>query len=247
MSPMLIVQFLVLTFIICGVLIFFLKKTLFDSTQGAVNRLNRETEDVRNKQAELNEKIKEANEELEKRKQEANDLVAKMTEDAGEKAKEEKEKLIAKARQESEEILIKAQRTKDDMRKVIEKEMEMKIADFTADILQVVLSEKSTAALQESLLSDFLTELEKVNTSVVTQEVDSAEMITASKLSDQMKKKIQELISKKLGRNVEVKTSEDPKIVGGAILKLGSLALDGSLSNLVRETGTVLKEKIEKS
>ena len=47
--------------------IFFLKKILFDSTQGAVNRLNRETEAVRAKQAELNEKIKQANEELEER------------------------------------------------------------------------------------------------------------------------------------------------------------------------------------
>ena len=38
---MFIIQFLVLMTVVCGTLIFFLKKLLFDSTQGAVNRLNR--------------------------------------------------------------------------------------------------------------------------------------------------------------------------------------------------------------
>ena len=114
MTGMMILQFLVLMFVVNGVLIFFLRKSLFDSTQGAVNRLNRETADVRSKQSELNKKLKEANQELEKRRGEADSLVAKMQEDAEKKATEEREKIIKKARVDGEEIISKAQKAQDD-------------------------------------------------------------------------------------------------------------------------------------
>ena len=68
MNLMFFVQFIVLMFVVVGVIGFFLHKLLIGTTQGAVNRLNSETEATRAKQAELNQKIKEANEELEKRK-----------------------------------------------------------------------------------------------------------------------------------------------------------------------------------
>ena len=140
MNPMLIVQFLVIQSIFFGLVIFVLKKVVHDDTKGAVNRLNKETEEVRAKQAELNEKIKQANEELERRRKEADALVAKMTEEATEKAKEEREKLVNKARQEGEEIIAKAQATKDAMRKAVQKEIEMKMVDFSVEILNTVLT-----------------------------------------------------------------------------------------------------------
>ena len=102
MNPLIIVQFLIVQTIFFGLIIFVLKKVLHDDTKGAVNRLNKETEEVRAKQAELNEKIKLANEELERRKKEADALVARMTDEATDNAKEEREKLVNKARQEGE-------------------------------------------------------------------------------------------------------------------------------------------------
>jgi F0F1-type ATP synthase membrane subunit b/b' len=242
-----VVQIVVMFAIVGGVLIFFLRKLLFDSTQGAVNRLNKETEDVRVKQSELNEKIKQANEELAKRKKEADDLVAKMTDEATEKAKEEREKIINKAREEGEEILAKAQRSKEDLRKVIEKEMEMKTVDFTIEILKRLLSKRSNQALHDSLIEDFLSNLEKVDMGVMTQEINSAEIVTAVPLSDLLKAKAMTILKKKLNRNVAVTNKQDSSIVSGAVLRLGSLALDGSLKNLLFEEGTAIKEKIERS
>lgn len=247
MSMMLIIQFLVLTAIVSGVIIFVLKKTLYDSTQGAVNRLNKETEEVRAKQAELNEKIKQANEELEKRRKEADALVAKMTEDAQEKAKEEREKLVTKARQEGEEIIAKAQATKDAMRKTVEKELEMKLVDFSVDVLNVILSQKAKVALHECLVEEFMNELEKIDTSVITQNVNEAEIITAVAIDKKNKEHLSALLKTKMNREISIKASEDPTIVSGALIKFGSLSLDGSLRNFIKEAGTVLKEKVEKS
>ncbi|MFA5088364.1 MAG: F0F1 ATP synthase subunit delta [Candidatus Omnitrophota bacterium] len=247
MSGMLIVQFLVLTTVICSVLIFFLKKILFDSTQGAVNRLNHETEEVRSKQKELAEKIKQANEELEKRKKEADDLVARMKGQAEEEAKAEKEKLMLKARQEAEELLMKAQRTKEEMRKAIAKDMEMKTVDFSAEILSRVLPKKADESFHKYLVEDFLNGLENIDMKVVTQEIDSTEIITARSLSDEYKERLGAILKKKLNRPVAIKTTEDPGIISGAILKIGTLSLDGSLRNMIQEEGLAIKEKTERS
>ncbi len=246
MSLKLIFQFLVLTGVISGVLIFFLKKVLFDSTQGAVNRLNRETEDVRKKQAELNEKIKQANEELTTRRQEADELVTKMKENAHEKAMEEREKIITKARADAEEIINKAQQTKADMRKVVEQETEMKQIDYAAMILHDILEEKALLTLNDALTDDFLNSLESVDMEMISKDVNEAEVVSIAKLDDRHLKKFQEILDKKLGRPIKISLSEDRKMIGGVVLKFGSLALDGSLAHMVLEKGTELKELKEK-
>jgi F0F1-type ATP synthase membrane subunit b/b' len=118
---------------------FFIWKFSKDTIDKDLNRLNKETEAVRGKQIELNTKIKEASEELAKRKAEADALVAKMTEDASTKAKEERDKIVAKARIEGEEIIVKANNTKEEIRKAIVKDMDMKTIDVTALVLEEVL------------------------------------------------------------------------------------------------------------
>jgi len=246
MTGLLIIQFLVLTFVVSGVIIFALKKTMYDSTQGAVNRLNKETEEVRAKQAELNEKIKQANEELQKRQKEADALVAKMKEEAEEKAKKEREKLLTKARQEGEEIIAKAQGTKDAIRRAIEKEMDMKAVDVTTTILNNVLSQKAKEALHDCLFSEFLEELQKVDMSVITQAVTEAEVITATPLDKKFKEKLSEVLKTKMKKDISIKTAEDPHIISGTILRFGSLRLDGSLQNFIKQAALTQKEKIEK-
>lgn len=246
MNGMLILQFLVLTTIVSGVLIFFLHRTLVASTDGAVTRLNKETEDVRAKQSELNQKIKEANEELARRKKEAEALVAKMTTDAEEAAKAEREKMLQKAREESDEIIKKAQGSKQEIRRVIEKEMEAKAVDYTITILNSVLSEKARGALEQQLVVDFIENLQKVDMRLVSPEINTAEMVTAHEIDPGSRQRLAQLLKEKLNRDIQVVSVIDPKIISGVILRFGSLNLDGSLQNFIKETGLHLKEKIEK-
>jgi F0F1-type ATP synthase delta subunit len=243
---LLILKVLVLGGVFIGVVIFTLKKVLFDSTQGAVNRLNTETETVRAKQAELNEKIKQANEELAKRRAEADALLAKMKEDAASKASEEREKIIKKAREDSEEIISKAQKSKEDIRKVLEKEMEMKAIDFSIIMLNLVFSEKTNSALNDSLIEEFFQNLEKVDMSMVPEEIDAADVVAALPLADQMKNRLADILKGKLNRTIKINTEVDNKIIGGIILRFGSLALNGSLQYLLKEKGMEAKERLEK-
>lgn len=246
MNFMLIVQFIVLNFVVSGVILFFLHKTLIGTTQGAVRRLNNETEAARVKQAELNQKIKEANEELEKRRVEAEKLVKEMLEKGEEQTKEERQKIVTKARAEAEEVINKAQRTKDAVRKDIEKELHLKLVDECAKIFNMILSEKSSKVFSESLVEEFLDSLKGIDPSQVSPEVDSVTIVTASEFSDDSRKKIEHILNDKLKRPIKFVYEADPSVVGGVALKFGSLVLDGSLKSIIQDTTIKLKKQLQR-
>ncbi len=246
-SGLLILQFLILTAVVSGTIIFFLHRMLIASTDGAVRRLNSETEATRTKQKELNEKIKEADEELAKRKKEAAELAKKMMDEAENKAREEREKLVTKARQEGEEILAKAYGTRDKVRKDVEKEMEMKVIDFAVNILSSVLSERTRGVLEKELVQEFLEGLEKMDMSKIAADVKVLDIVTVNPATDEFKSKVAGIIKTKLQRDVSINATTDPNIVGGVVLKFGSLALDGSLQNFMREKAIAMKQKIEEN
>jgi F0F1-type ATP synthase delta subunit len=245
MNAMLILQFLVLMFVVCGTIIFFLHRTLVSSTDGAVRRLTHETEEMRAKQKELNQKIKEANEELVKRKGEADELTRQMITDAEEKAKAEREEVLKRTRAEGEEIIAKAQGTKEKMRKALESELKIKTVDFTMEILTRILSDRARGALNNQLVKEFVEKLEKVEMSQIGSDINTVEVITVSPIDNAVKDKITDIIKKKLNREIKINASVDEKIIGGAILRFGSLALDGSLKEMIFEVGTELKKKVE--
>lgn len=240
------VKLIILFSIMLGVSVFVLKKVFFDSTQGAMSRLNKEREVHQAKQTELNEKIKQANEELDKRRGEANALVAKMKEEAEAKAKEEAEKIINKARQTGEEVINKAQHTKEELRKAIEKEMSLKTVDFTLVILAQVLTGKGMTALNESLICEFLDGLEQVDMSMIGEGVNVAEVMTSIPLDEKLKTRLADILKKKLEREISVNGAVEPKLIAGIVLKFATLSLDGSLKSMLIKTSDFVKDKIDK-
>ena len=245
MGGMLILQFLILMFVVCGTIIFFLHRTLVSSTDGAVRRLTAETEERRSKQKELNQKIKEADEELAKRKKEADDLTRKMIADAEEKAKKEREELIKKARLEGEEIIAKAQNTRDKIKAVIEQEVKLKMVDFTMEILYKILTDKARGALNDQLMTEFVENLEHIDMSKIGTDIEVAEIISVSSLDEKVKDKIVTIIKSKLNRDIKINAMVDEKIIGGVMMRFGSLALDGSLREMILDEGRNLKKKVE--
>ncbi len=81
---------------------------------------------------------------------------------------------------------------------------------------------------------------------MIGEEVNTAEVITATPLAEHLKTRLADIMKKKLNRTVTISTATDTKIIAGALLKFGGLALDGSLSAMVKEKGNEVKEKIER-
>ena len=169
-----------------------------------------------------------------------------MKEEAEQHAKEEREKLLKKARAEGEEIIEKAQRTKEDMRKSLEKEAEIKVMDFTVLLLGEILSANTSDMINESIISDFLNDLEEVDMEMITEDTTSAEVTVSGPLADKLKNRLSEILKKKLNREILLNIEEDKKIISGMVLKFGSLSLNGSLKYLLEDKGTEVKEKLER-
>ena len=238
-------KFLILMAVVCVPLILFLRWALVSDADKAVRRLDLQAEGARAKQAELERKIKEADEELSKRKAESDRLTQKMITEAEEKAREEREKLIQKARTEGEEIITKAQATKDNIRKELEKEMFLKAIDYAIQIVTAILSQEARGILSNRLLNEFKEGLEKVDMSRIGLDVTTAAVMTAFSLENEGKDDISKILNDKLKRAIQIEFQVDPQIVGGAVLKFGSLALDGSLHSHIKEAAVGLKQKME--
>jgi F0F1-type ATP synthase delta subunit len=241
----LIIQFLVLTALVSGIIIFFLHRTLISSTEGAVKRLNDEIAKATTKQAELSRKIREADEELSRRQAEARQLADKMKSDAENESQQEREKIVKRAREEGEEIILKAQNAKEKMRIDLEKEMDSKGIDFGMRILNSVLSQKAIGALEQVLITEFMESLKSIDMSRISTEIKEVEVITLSPLGEDAKKQFSQVIKSKVNRDLNLIAKTDKNIGGGVVLKFGSMALDGSVRNLLRETATSLKKEVD--
>lgn len=241
-----IIQFLVLTAFVSGVLIFTLHRVLISSVDGAKQRLDKEAESARLRQAELSQKIKEADEELSRRRQELDAIEKKLKSDMEASSSKEKEAILTKARQEGEEIIAKAQNSRDQIRRDIERTMELKIIDYSSRVLTDILSAKSRNGLDKVLAEDFVEKLKNVDMSRIGPDVNSAELVTASVLDQKLQAEIASVLDDKLKRKISVNTKVDASIVGGVMIQFGSLLLDGSLKNALRSSAVALKQEAEK-
>lgn len=57
-----------------------------------------------------------------------------------------------------------------------------------------------------------------------------AELISALAVNDDQKAKITKFLSKRLGRKVTLRVSEDPRLIGGAILRAGDMVIDATVT-----------------
>lgn len=242
----LIVQFLLLTAIISGALIFALHRVFVSSVEGAKHRLERDAEAARAREAELNAKIKQASEELAARKKELDQLEQKMKSDLEASAEKHREELVTKARTDAEEIITKAQNAADGIRLEIEKQMEIRIIDHAVTIIGGVLTKRARVSLEKDLLEEFLEQLKNVDMSKISQDIKKADVVTSLGLSDPELKRISDEVKVRSGRLFEFHSKVDASHIAGVVIHFGSLQLDGSLRTAVKEAAVALKAEAEK-
>ena len=243
---MLLVKAIILGVVITGILGFVLYQYLSKSTYSHLDNLKQQTDQVRNKQSELNEKIKQASEELNKRRAEADALVGRMKNEAETTAQEEREKIIKKARSDSEEILNKAHQSKAVVGKELEKQMHLKAVDFSILVLKEILSTRAMGGFNENMISEFLDNLENVDMSLIDDTLDTADVITAAPLDKKSEERLLSIIKNKMNRDIKINNIIDKKIINGIVLKFGSLSLNGGLVELLKDQGVLIKEKLDR-
>lgn len=242
---MLIFQFILIQTIIFGIVIFILRRIMLKSTESSVNRLNKSYEELNERKEKLAELIKKAEEEYEKKKQEAKMIVKEMREKTQEELDDKRSKLMEKAHKDAERLLSDTMSAKDRIRDEIRREEKMRMVEIVEELLGQALGEMFNKKIDRLLIDDFASEFSEMDTSNIPPSVKEVEFITRSGMEEDQKKKVLELIEKKAGRKLALKEQTDPKVIGGIVIKFGSLTLDGSVASKLEDSAVKRKIKIE--
>ncbi len=241
---MFIFQFIVLQIIVFSGVIYFLKKILYGDTESAIQRLGHVYQDLLNKQTELTQKIDQAEKDYQAKKEEGSAIIDKMKYDALDEMRKKEDEIVKKARAEAEEIVNKAHAAKDQFYREIEKELSRKMTDFVAGLMGDVFTEKLARPVHEELIADYLARAKDFDLSGVDAALTKIGVRSALPLKKETLEKLKTLLSTKLNREVALEEKADKTLVAGIALEFGTLLLDGSLSNSVREVAEEQKKKI---
>jgi F0F1-type ATP synthase delta subunit len=98
-------------------------------------------------------------------------------------------------------------------------------------VFKDVIREKFEA----SLIDEFLLDFAKVDSAHISSKLDFVEAVYSKQLDEKTKSRIKENIYAKIPSKPPIKEIVDGKIIGGIMLKFGSLVLDGSVAAKIKE------------
>lgn len=194
-------------------------------------------------------KEEEATRQLEEAKQKAQEIVSKATEEAenlkGRIIKEsnnEGDNIVKEARVKSDEIVQQADRARQRLLSEVDNRVASEAINRACELIQHALPEqfKRDAHLQwvEELIASGFTKLERLR---IPADIREIKIVSAFKLNEVQHKALSKKLKETLGREIALKEENDPKIVAGIIISIGSLVLDGSLKNKIQEQAQNVK------
>lgn len=240
---MLIFEFVLVETIVFLIVFFVLRRMMVQNTTSAVNRLKTVDEENARRLEEMKKKISEAKTEYDQKSAELAQELEKQSEEAKKQIEEEKAALLAKSREESDRILNAAKSRLEKMEEERDKECDARAAALSRKIVSEALSGTIKAAVNEQLVDELLREFAVLDIGHVPEQTNEAEIIIPHPFSAGGRKKVQEILEKKIGRKVNLKETVKQGMIGGMILKLGSLVLDGSLENKLDTIATGFKKQ----
>lgn len=236
---------IILQIVIFGVLIYALKKIMVGNTESAVNRLNESYQEVNRKKEELTKKIRQIEEECDKQRQAVQDEVKKIREESETELTKRKDQAISGARQKAEEIINNALGAKDQMRKDISKEERLKIINYCSRLVNNSLSDFIKEKISDIIIQEVLENIKGIDSKRIPSELSQVELVFSRELNSDLTLKVEEVISKKIGRKIDFIKKVDEKIVAGMVIKFGTLVIDQSLLAKIEQEALKMKIEVE--
>jgi len=230
------IQIVIIQVVIFGGLIYALRQVLSKNISSATTHLDELNADFIRREEEIRHKQEEADRYHKQVMDKAQTDADKARQEMERKAQEQMDKLVADARAQSEAIVAKAEKTKDILTAELRRTIEARMSERLGDCFVAALPAHAREALHNLWVEDLLSgALGDFATMCVPKDVSEVRAVSAYPLSEAQKagleKKLKEAFKKKMALREEV----DPALVGGVFLEIGSLVLDGSVRNRIRQ------------
>lgn len=238
--------FTLMQIVVFGVVLYFYKKITAGDTENTVKRLGIVYEDLLKKQKALAEKLEAAEKEYQAKKEEASALADKLAGQAMDEAHKKEDEVLKKARAEAEEILAKAHASRDNLAKEMEVAASKKTVDFAAAILKNIFDEKIKGMMHGEFIKKFIELAKKSDLASVDLLGQHPVIRTAIALTKEEKELLRRVLAERLNLpDLQVEETVDESLVAGIALQIGTLCMDGSFSNEIRESSSQVKEKLQ--
>ena len=239
---MLIVQLVIIQIITFFALVFVLRKIMYSASFMETKRLQQLSEENSKKAQELAAKLEDAQKQYQEKLEMAEKEAKRLKAQAEEEIQKLKEDILNKARQEGERIVNQALNTKEKLKEEIESRMVEKSIEQSLRLIHTVLSAENQLSVHEGLVENILEEIEKTAPEKLKINIHKGELLTPYEIPKPKKEKIMVVLSKKSGKEISLEEKIDKNIIAGITIKLGSLVIDGSLANKLREAAEALKK-----
>jgi len=239
---MLIIQLIIIQIITFLALVFVLRKIMYSASFMETKRLQQLSEENSKKAQELAAKLEDAQRQYQEKLESAEKEAKRLKAQAEEEIQKLKEDVLNKARAEGERIVNQALNTKEKLKEEIESQMAEKSIEQSLRLIHTVLSAQNQLSLHQGLVDNILEEIEKTGPEKLKINIHKGKLIMPYEIAKPKKEKIIAVLSKKSGKEISLEEEIDKNIIAGITIKLGSLVIDGSLANKLREAAEALKK-----
>ena len=216
-------------------IVFVLRKLLYTETAKEVKRLKILRDENTRKQGELQQKIDASEKAYGEKIAAAEEEIRGLRRKAEDEVSQEKKKIIGKAKNESEDILKAAFNAKEKIREEAFFHMEKKAPLLASKIFKEILSSEVKKAIHKELVKRVIEEIKQIEKSKFKVKTKMGEIISAYSLEKNEKSQLVSLIFEKIGHKVEFNEKEDKGLTAGVVINLGTLVIDGSLENRLKQ------------
>jgi len=156
-----------------------------------------------------------------------------------------KEQSIAEAKKESQKIIEQAHKNEKRLKEQVMRQMEEKTVEYGGRIFKLVFSDLMTGQLNRQFVNELVDALDEIEAGSIVVDSSEAVITVSHELDKDQKDRITKILRKKFNKDATVTEVVDESILGGLILKMGSLEIDGSLKNRYREAVEEVKKEAD--
>lgn len=233
---MLVISLIILQIVIFAGLIFMFRRIMTKNVVSATRHIEELNQDYAKKEQEINHQLEETKFKSESILKTAQEEAEKLKTQTIKEAENERDKIIGQARLQSTEIIQQADKSRQSLLSEIEERIGKEAVNKACQLLQVALPEEFKQNVHmhwvEDLIEGGFSQLESLR---IPKDLQEARIICAFPLNIEQRKNLFKKLKHVLGPEVTLKEEVDPKVVAGLIISMGSLVLDGSLRNKIKE------------
>ncbi|MBL7075927.1 MAG: F0F1 ATP synthase subunit delta [Kiritimatiellae bacterium] len=228
--------------VVLVVVIVLIKRILLGDTSKAVESVREVEAEIRKKEAGIREQIEEHERVFQQQKIAAEKELDEHRTQADKEVARARDQVLGEAKAEADRLIEQAKRNEEKFRQQISQDMEEKAVLYSGEIFDLVFTEKMAEAVDQVFTGELLDALDALDSTSITVDTNDVAFTAARPIAPEQKARLEAILKEKFEADIKVQEDIQEDLVAGLAFKLGSLEIDGSLSNRMKEAVEEVKK-----